>query len=58
MSYLALLTVSIFLKIYLFLFQRERKCEQEQGRGVEGDRQADSPLGGESNVGLDPRITT
>jgi len=32
-----------------------REREHEQGGGTEGEGQADSPLIGESDAGLDPR---
>jgi len=44
-------TYFIFIKIYLFICERERA--HEQGGGVEG--KADSPPTQVPNVGLDPR---
>ena len=42
--------------IYLLEREREKERDHEQGRGVEGEEEADFPLSREHNVRLDPTI--
>ena len=44
----------VWLKI-LLIYLREREREHKQGGGAEGERETDSPLSREPDVGLDPR---
>ena len=52
-------TCSEFLKIFIYLFEREREIEREhmkwRGQRETENPEADSPLGTEPNTGLHPR---
>ena len=39
----------------MYLFEKQRKGEQEKGGGTEGEREADSPPNREPYKGLNPR---
>ena len=48
-------TTPRFLKRVLFIYLTESASEHEQGRGAEGEGEADSPLSREPDSRLDPR---
>ena len=48
--------MSIFKKDFIYLFDTERKRENEHSRGAaEGEEEVGFPLSREPNLGLDPR---
>ena len=52
LSRLSLTLVTLFLKDFIYLFDRQRS---QVGREAEREEEAGSPLSREPNAGLDPR---